>query len=253
MMQALRAEFSKLFTVRSTYIISALVMLLISFLSFWAMGYAYKDQLDNLAWQKGILQNVAPITSIFAVIVAILLMAHEYRYNTVIYTLTFTNSRSRVLVAKMITIFIYVFGILLINIGLFMLLSRFGLSLGGNPLPPQQLSLDIFVKALFYAEGFALAGLLFATLIRNLIFAIVFMFIAPNTIEGLITLVLKQKAIYLPFSSLSQVIAVPGQVVDSGPFQIGRLSPAKGAAVFILYLIIGWIITWYLFLKRDAN
>jgi hypothetical protein len=27
----------------------------------------------------------------------------------------------------------------------------------------------------------------------------------------------------------------------------------KAALVFSIYLVIGWIIAWYLFLRRDAN
>jgi hypothetical protein len=30
-------------------------------------------------------------------------------------------------------------------------------------------------------------------------------------------------------------------------------SPGKAAAIFMGYLLVGWVVAWYLFLRRDAN
>lgn len=254
MMQALKSEYRKLLTIRSTYVITGLAILLVSFISFWVMGYKGGNVQASNFFVNNLFQTIAPVTSIFTVLVAILFMAHEYRYNTIIYTLTTSNSRSKVLAAKIIAISTYVLIVSGVTTLLFIVLSTFGHNLAGHPLPIQQLSGDVFIKILFYCIGFALAGMLFATLIRNLIFAIVFMFIVPNTVESIATLILKQKAIYLPFSALSQVVVPPGlPPQDTGPFVIGHLSPLRAAAIFSIYLIIGWAITWILFIRRDAN
>jgi hypothetical protein len=31
------------------------------------------------------------------------------------------------------------------------------------------------------------------------------------------------------------------------------LSPLRSSIVFLIYIIIGWVIAWWLFLRRDAN
>jgi ABC-2 type transport system permease protein len=247
----IRAEFRKLLTVRSTYALTAVLLLLLGFISFWAVGYKNHDFSTHVL-DEG-LQTIAPLTGIVSALIAILLMSHEYRYNTITYTLSLSNSRSKVLLAKIITVFVYTLIATLVVVALTFALVIWGNKLGGHPLPPQNINLVTFLaRAIFYCEGLALAILMITTLIRNLVFSIVFLFIVPNTIETLLTLVFKEKAIYLPFSALGQVIASATPSADTGPFKVGHLSPLKGAVVFTIYLVIGWMISWYLFLRRDA-
>ncbi|MDB5160884.1 MAG: hypothetical protein JWO96_264 [Candidatus Saccharibacteria bacterium] len=251
MKAALKAELRKLLTVRSTYILTGIAVLIMAFVSFWIMGYKYSGHIDSNFLNYNALQAM-PVISLFAVIVAILLMGHEYRHNTIFYTLTASNSRSKVLASKILAVLGYVLVLTIAATAINLLLMNYGHNLAGHPLPHQDLNLaDVITKGLFYVVGFALAGLLFATLIRNLIFAIVFMLIVPNTVESLLTLLLKHKAVYLPFSALSQVIGTQGS--NNGPLDMGHLSPGRGAAVFGAYLVVGWLITWILFLRRDAN
>ncbi|MEK7153194.1 MAG: ABC transporter permease, partial [Patescibacteria group bacterium] len=106
MSEALRSEYRKLFTIRSTYIISGLALLLVGFISFWVMGY--KGASDN----PHLLMDAATMTgqaiSLFMTILAILLITHEYRYNTIMYTLTSSNRRSKALLSKAIVVSVYV-------------------------------------------------------------------------------------------------------------------------------------------------
>jgi ABC-type transport system involved in multi-copper enzyme maturation permease subunit len=254
MKQSLKSELRKLLSVRTTYGITAVMLLLVAFVSFWVFGYNYKGHVDTNYLQTNLLQS-ASFVAIFVMVVSILLMAHEYRYNTIYYSLTASKSRTRFLAAKIITVLIYGLVMALASVILSWFLMVLGHNMAQHPLPPQQLNLgNILWRNIFYIEGLALAGLMVATLIRNLVFDIVFMFIVPNTIESLLTLVLKQKAAYLPFSALSQVVAtIDSQTADTGPFQVGHLSPVKGAVVFSVYLLVGWLITWQVFLRRDAN
>lgn len=253
MRPALKGEYLKLKTVRSTYIISLLLLVLLGFISFWASGYKNNDT-ANPHFLESALQAIAPITSIVGALIAVLLMAHEYRYNTIIYTLSASNSRSKVLAAKIVVVFLYVFLLTLFIGGISLALAILGNDLAGHPLPHQDINLvNFFGRAIFYCEGFALVGLMVAALIRNLVFSIVFLLIAPNTVEGLLNLLLKEDSKYLPFSALSQVISQPSAESSSGPFVLGHLSPLKGAAIFSIYFIAGWVVTWLLFLKRDAN
>ena len=61
----------------------------------------------------------------------------------------------------------------------------------------------------------------------------------------------------MPFMALSQVIQQPvlsgAHAVNAESSADGTLSAPKGALVFLAYIVGGWLITWYLFLRRDAN
>src|SRR3981081_3720844 len=107
MIASLRSEFRKLLSVRSTYVLTALVLALVTFIAFYVQGWRFSSmELQNpLLLENGI--RSALNIAVFGAIVAILLMTHEYRYNTIMYTLTSSNSRSGVLLSKIIVISCY--------------------------------------------------------------------------------------------------------------------------------------------------
>jgi len=248
MIPAIKAEFKKLLTVRSTYYILGFVLLLVCFFAFYVSGWRI-EQVDllNSGHLAHEITNTVSTIAIFASLIAILLVTHEYRYNTIMHTLTLSNSRSKVLAAKFIVVsaFAVVFTIF------FGVLSPIVASLG---IHAHHLKLvhqtfhywDIIWRSLFYGWGYAMAGLVLAVLIRNQIGTIVTIFIAPATVEALLSLILKNNTVYLPFSSLSTVI---GQGMDYH----NNITPFHAALVFMTYLVVGWIVAWILFLRRDAN
>jgi hypothetical protein len=95
-----------------------------------------------------------------------------------------------------------------------------------------------------------MAGLLLALLTRNQVASIVALFVVPDLAEQLLGLLLKHNTVYLPFSSLNQVISTGG---DRNMATSSNLSPAKAAGVYCIYLAVGWFVAWLLFIKRDAN
>lgn len=250
----LKSEFRKLLTVRSTYITSALAILLVVIMSFYVEGWqaisgSAASQLTPEALTE-VAVNSATSSVVFSAIVAILFIAHEYRHNLIMYTLTISNSRTKVLLAKIITVMVYAFGLTvicaLIGIGSYYL----GLLLRDASLPAQSFDL-LYVsgRVLFYGVCYGLIGLLFAALLRHVVAAVAAVFILPVTVEPLLGLILKDNSVYLPFAALEQVIVLdPNQAIVSG-----QLSPGKGALVFLVYLAVGWLITWLLFLRRDAS
>jgi ABC-type transport system involved in multi-copper enzyme maturation permease subunit len=261
MIPALKAEFRKLLTVRSTYVIALVAFALLTFVSLYVEGYkngiAVTAPGGSLFLAGSIVQH-SSILSIFGAIVALLLATHEYRYNTVMYTLTLVRRRSNVLVAKIVAVVAYVL-VLGITGGLIGLAGMIiGLHLSGHGLPMQDLSLSTyFAKLLVFCEGWGLTGLLLGILLRNQVAALAVLFIVPNTVEGLLSLLLKEHSVYLPFTALSQVVsppvlagAVPRQMAESNTI---TLSPLQGTLVFAAYLVAVWAITWGLFLRRDAN
>lgn len=270
MTAALRAEFRKLLSVRSTYVISLIFLLLCVFFAFYVHGYKDSSAVNLMGqspmeraaaslFVEGAITQIASVLAVAAALIALLLLAHEYRYNTIVYTLTATNRRSKVLAAKIIAVLSYVLVYAVVGTAIALAMVWAGAAAAGHPLPHQDLNYPVFfAKIVFYCEAYALAGLLFITLIRNQVGAIAALLILPNTVEGLLTLLLKHNAVYLPFTALSQVVQSPtikGAVAvhPARDALSGSLPPATGAWVFGVYLVFFWIIAWVLFLKRDAN
>jgi ABC-type transport system involved in multi-copper enzyme maturation permease subunit len=251
MKPVLKSEIRKLLTIRSTYILSGLAILLTGFLSFYALGFKVTDGTGSHVLANS-LSGISGIVSIFGALIAILLMAHEYRYNTIVYTLTTASNRGKVLAAKIIAALTYSI-VLSLAVGvLSFALIYLGASMGGHSLDHQEINLLVFfAKLLFVSCGYASIALLVVTLIKSIAGSIAFLFIVPNTVEGLLGLLLKDTQAYLPFTALGQVMTSTGTGTD----ELGRynLSPAKGAFVFCIYLVIFWAITWIIFMRRDAN
>jgi ABC-type transport system involved in multi-copper enzyme maturation permease subunit len=105
MIPAIKSELRKVFTVRSTYVILLLVLALEVFFAFYSSGWhidaADLHNPDTLANDVTAAVNVV---AVFGALIAVLLFSHEYRYNTIMHTLTLSNSRSKVLFAKIFVI-----------------------------------------------------------------------------------------------------------------------------------------------------
>ena len=241
----IKAEFRKLFTVRSTYVICAIALLLVLFIAGYAQGY--KANPKSLLMNRGLYSDAVigalNIAGVFIGLIAILLFSHEYRYNTIMYSLTSTNSRSKFLLSKItvMTVFAVVFTTVMCVLSPLVLAG--GLGLGNHVAPSQTMDIASLVwRCLFYGWGFAMIGLLLVALARNQVFAIVLLFLTPSTIEPIATLFLKNNAQYLPFTAL-------GHVVQQAP----EMSYTKAAATVVVYIVIGWLVAWLLFLRRDAT
>ena len=248
MIAALKAEFRKLLTVRSTYILVGVAILFILFYAGYIEGYhlAGKDLLNPHLYNDDIVGALTSLPMIFGAIVAILLMTHEYRYNTIMHTLTASNSRSKVLAAKFIVITVFALAMTAVIGALSPLVSALGIHLHGSTLVPQELHLSSIVwRSLFNGWAYIMTALLLAALIRNQIGAIVSLFAIP-TLEQVLSLLLKHDSVYLPFIALNAVLSNPEP-------RIGTITYGRAAGVVTIYLVVGWIIAWVLFLRRDAN
>jgi ABC-2 type transport system permease protein len=250
MIPALKSEFRKVFTTRATYVILLVVLILMAFFGFYISGWKMSSsQLADPLSLAGDVTGAVSTASIFSALVAILLITQEYRYNLIAYTLTASNNRNKVLAAKFImcSLFGIVFT-LFVGIGA-PLLSVWGANLHHLHFAPQVINHGrLLWECLFFGWGYTIAGLLFGVLIRNQIGSIIVLFIAPSTVEALLSLLLKHNAVYLPFTALSYVIGQPTHTISNA-----TLSPGKAALTFSGYLVVAWIVAWILFLRRDAT
>src|ERR1700722_15604919 len=181
MKAALKAEFRKLLTVRSTYFVTALVTVFVIFIAFYVIGW--RSSPSDLHNHLNLASDVTGALSmtIFGAVIAILLMTHEYRYNTIMYTLTSANNRSKVLLAKFITVSVYALFLATIIAVLSPVMAYLGIHAHGYTLVPQTLHYgNLIWRSLFYGWGYAMAGLLLAVLTRNQVASIAAIFVLPS-------------------------------------------------------------------------
>lgn len=244
MRAALKSEFRKLLSTRSTYAIIAICFLLAVIFAFWAEGIrATPESLgDPLKLSNQITGAVGAVSLILALI-GVLLITHEYRYNTIMYTLTASNSRTKTLLAKIVAAVVLSLVLTVCFAIVSPLLTKLGLAVKGYDLVPQVFYFqDLWWRCLFYGLGYMMTGLLLGLLFRSQVGAIVTLLLAQATIEPLLGLLLKSNNIYLPFSALNSVLSENAQI-----------SSAKAAVVFMTYMAAGWTAAFILFIRRDAN
>lgn len=250
MIPTLKAEFRKLFTIRSTYIITLVVLLFTGLMSFYFEGYkgntgSAASTLEPTALQE-IIGNTAGMGVLFLAIIAVLFMAHEYRYNTIMYTLTANTRRTTVLLIKMLTISIFsvMFSLVTVLFGVGMYLL--GVQLRDAALPAQEFSIWTSLgKVMLYYIGYALIGVMLAVLLRVVVGAVAALLLVPTTVEPLIGIVLKDNAVYLPFAALDTIMGAS--------LMQGNLTSTAAIGVSAIYIAVFGVITWLLFLRRDAN
>ncbi|HLG91283.1 MAG TPA: hypothetical protein VI336_03965 [Candidatus Saccharimonadales bacterium] len=298
MVPTLKAEFKKLLTVRSTYILAAIAIILVGLFTYFGTSrIVYEEEVEpatssqqspqaeqraandppsrpetrtvvikDLPKERLIshLQDNIPVVALFTAVTVVLLMGHEFRYNTITYTLTTSNSRTKALASKIIVSIFYTALVTLLAMATIIAATYAAVHIKDLNLPPQTYNWGyILARLVGYALGFSLLALAIITLVRNLIAGVVAIFLLP-TIDAVVGELLKNWDIeatkVLPFSALNRVenLAadyIPRNVPDDGIADL-QLLPATllgATAIFAAYFIGIWIISWYLFLRRDAT
>jgi ABC-2 type transport system permease protein len=244
MIATIKSEVRKFLTIRSTYAFLLVMLAMLGLFAFYIGGMRAGAAVND---PNKLANDVVGAVQAIAILIAImgaLIMTHEYRYNTIMYTLTSSRSRLQILLAKILVVSAFSVVIALVVGTLSPLMSYFGaVGVKGLELVPQNIPyMDLAWRAAFTGWAYGMAGLLFATLIRNQVGTIITILFVPSTIESLLSLLLRSNSIYLPFTALAGVMQ-----------NMQRLSHGKAALIFLGYLIVGWIIAAILFKRRDAN
>lgn len=244
MIPAIRAEFRKLFSVRSTYVIFAAALGLEGIFALYAQGYKLTATtgLRNAQLLANQSNDAISAVSVFIGLIGVLLVTHEYRYNTILYTLTAASSRTKVYAAKFFAVSVVALVATAVLAILAPILTIIGVHVAGNSLVPQTIHVgDVIWRCLFGGWALSILMLFTALIIRSQVGAIAAVFLIPSTVEQLLTLLLKDKGSYLPFTSITAVL------------QKGSMSYQTAALTGTIYLVIFGAIAYVLFLKRDAN
>jgi len=245
MIPILKAEFRKLWTVRSTYFLFGFTFLITGpLLGLWAYGYknvGTANMTPNALLDY--LFAVVGVASVFLSIRTILHVGHEYRYNTITYSLTATNRRFKLFLAKWLS----ALGFSLVSATLTVLLGLVCLHIGWawhgvHPMTQHVALGNFLLRSLVTVWGEVTYAFIIAVLVRNLIGAIVAVLVLPTTLENLLSLLLHGNVKYLPYTAL-------GNITDTG----SKVSLASGLTVVSAYVVAGMLVAYLLFQKRDAN
>lgn len=246
MLSSLRAEFRKVLSIRSTYAIIFFGFVMVMVFAFWGEGIKFSGPTTNPLQLQNEINNAVGALSLFVAIIAVLLVTHEYRYNTIMYTLTASNSRTKTLLAKFITVSFFALALTVLYATLSPLAAALGMHIKGIHLVHQVFYFkDLWWKVLLYGWGYTMYGFILAVIIRNQIGAIVSLFLTQATIEPLLSFVLKSSQQYLPFYAINKLLSIQ---IDGPP-----VSYTKPAIIVGIYVGVGLVVSWILFIKRDAN
>jgi len=257
---ALRYEWVRLRTLRSTWWLTGLSFLIAVLLGLPALGMDgtltvvdYGDILTEGGLSVLLISVLLSMIGIFAI-------GHEYRYGTIRPTLSALPHRSNVLAAKVIVVAGYVFVVTLLALVVryivaALILGHRLLDLGLFPSPMAR----VWIGSIVYSVIVALVGLALAGLFRSVPAAIVTVILLPLLVEtilrGLLTLhvfhSIRGFAKALPFTAGLQILRY--QPADNGDGNNGSFpSPVDGLLIFIAFLVIVLGLSWVLFEKRDA-
>lgn len=246
MMAAIKSEFRKLTTTRSTWVfILSTLALCAGLLGFWVFGVKDTAQAamaggGEMALQTFVFAIVGALSLILS-FAAVLSVGHEYRYNTVMYSLVMARSRAQVFFAKWLVLLVFglVTGGLVIAAGIGTL--HLGWSVGDiNPV-----SQNIDWWALSWRSALAIAGgmtyaYMFTLIVRSQVSAFTLILLLSSLLESLAGLLLKENVKYLPYTSLS------------GLYRDG-VDLKQTVLTVTAYMLGLGIIAYVLFRSRDAN
>jgi ABC-2 type transport system permease protein len=259
MLDALRYEWTRLTTLRSTFWlvgIGLLCSLAIPVIAGFAVNEEPLNEVTVAAGLNGGASFGIPFLAVFMAIIGIFATGHEYRHGTIQPTLTALPQRSRLILAKILV----VSGVTVLVTVVSMALNALALLIFWGEIPglfddPLRSALIGYV---LYTLIYTLAGLGLGLLFRGVPSALVVIFLAPLIIENLIfglSLLpsmdwLIPAVKFLPFSSGARLMAVDLTMDMGVDFDyFGRWGSGGVFAGFAAAIIAA---AWILFKKRDA-
>jgi ABC-type transport system involved in multi-copper enzyme maturation permease subunit len=255
MMAALKYEWTRLWTVRSTYIMLGLALLLSAALSFLIVLATQSETSDpnqggpppgTLDWFTSF---SAPMT--FAAVLASVLgaqaMGQEYRFGLIRLTLTEFPNRITIFLAKTVMVVLAAALIALVSY----LGSWIGLALHGMPTPPTGVTVPdatFFARGIVFVVLWALSSFALAGITRQTAIGIAVPIVSGLIVENVLIGFFSEKATWLvehlPWSSASRW-------AGSSDFVQGP-SGWSGLGVFAVWVAVFFIVELVLFMRRDA-
>lgn len=265
MIRALAFEWTRIRTVRSTYWLTALALVLSGAVAGLVAGFTrdsggLTDELISVVLTGGTQFIPLPFVPLFMGIIGAFAFGHEYRHNLILATLTAIPKRVNLVIAKVIILAIWAAVVAVLSIGINWALAS---GLSGEPLPlldePAGAPLFAYVG---YVVLWAMLGLAVGMLVRNLPATLVVLLLVPLIVEptvvGMITFIdafesLRPATPYFPFSSGTNMIAtVSAEGAGMGGEMVEQPGRGVSALTFTAWIAVVLVPAWALFHKRDA-
>ncbi|MEV4622493.1 hypothetical protein AB0J74_27755 [Asanoa sp. NPDC049573] len=258
MNDALRFEWTRLRTLRSTYALigSALVLnAAIALLVAYATRHETPVHDVVVAVVTGGGANApVPLAVVFLAVLGIFASGHEYRYGTIQPTLTTVPQRVRLFTAKLLVV---------ATTALVVTAASIVLNIAAT-LPfwerPPSLS-DVTVPGyLLLAVLWSVLGVALGQLLRGVPGALVVILVTPMIVEQLIFRLSFVPALdwlapavkFLPFTDGLQLISAAGETSGGSADEVDLFTRWPSAAVFMLFVAAVVVIAGTLFKRRDA-
>lgn len=272
MIDALRYEFVRLRTIRSTYWLIGLAlafqlvmtMVLAAVLSH-SDSFGGGDQAFQILATIGASLGIAPLFIAYVIgLLGVFSLGHEYRHGMIRATLTAIPDRRHVFAAKAISTALVA---ALAALGC-ILIALIGLLLFGLDLPSGGELWDMTVGTVIFTILFALSGLAYAALTRNQTAAVALLMLVPSVLEQIIratVLAIKTSSDdargtggfveilkFLPYNAGGQMYtraSINNLLEFFGIVPFGAVGGGIVMGVFVAMLLAG---SYALFLRRDA-
>lgn len=252
MIDALRFEWVRIRTVRSTYWLVAAALALNVAVAV-SVSYATRDEpldpeLVGAVVTGGGPLSPVPFAAVFLAVIGVFATGHEYRYGTVQPTLTTVPRRSAVLGAKLVVLAVTAVVVTVVSLLANVLTAL--LVRGAVPgLMSQALPGYLVLVLLWTVLGAALAQLF-----RGVPSALVVILVVPLVVEQLVISLsfvpslgwLAPAIRFLPFTAGQQLVAL------SEPTEIEFLERWASGGVFAVFVAAVLAVAWTLFTRHDA-
>ena len=268
MTAALRYEWRRLWTIRSTYWLIGTTLLLQLVFCFIVAASAPPiesivdaEEVVSAIVSLGASYGVSPLFSAYIIgLIGVFTFGHEYRHGMIRATLTAVPNRLAVFGAKALSTAAVAgalaFGCALIG------LAASGLFVDTDGALTSGTVWSVVLGLVLFTMLFGLCGMATAALLRHQTGAVALMLIFPSVIEAVLRLVLilvsqggndaNELARFLPFDAGSQMFARPAADVINGVLGYDPLGPVGGGLVLGVFTAALIAAALALFVKRDA-
>lgn len=263
MIDALRMEIVRVRTIRSTYWLVALSLLLAAVVAF-GLAVATRDTVLDTGIAAAIYTGGSafiplPFPPVFMALLGIFAAAHDYRHGTIQPTLQAMPHRSALVTARLLVIiavstFTAVVGMFLNGV--------VGMVTRGAFIDIPAGERAALVGYVVFVVLWGILGYALGLLLRSIPASIVVILVTPLVVEPVVLLLSMSDALaflrdvlpYLPFSAgqqLPQAIDL-GTAMGGGSGDVTVLSRWAGGGVFAAFISVLLAPAWTLFEKRDA-
>ena len=237
MSNLIAAEFAKLVTTRTTWVITALGAVFAGVgAAFFLFESEFSGEFTGTDAQIAATVDQIGGLSVIVLVVGVLVMTTEFRHATIGRTLQLTPSRTRVLGAKIIVGAIY--GVVFFLVGLAVIAVLLAVAGIGVELDIGAAVIDSLWQGPLGLALTAVFGVAIGALLRSQVVAITASLVYVMLVETLVNQFAPQVARWLPFQALNGLF-LSDEVMASMPEGMAQpLEPGIALAVFIGYVVV---------------